>query len=114
MKKIILMIMISVVLVSCNTEPNPLAWLDDMVRDIQRDPSNSCIDQIWEYEYDGGTVYYFSSGACCDGFNYLYDSEGNQIGMSGGFAGIMTGEMESFLQNRTNGTIYWERLIIWE
>ncbi|HNX21957.1 MAG TPA: hypothetical protein PKG88_06295 [Bacteroidales bacterium] len=62
---------------------------------------------IWQYEYNGETVYYIPA-RCCDFYSELYDQHCNLIchpdgGMSGNGDGICT----DFFDTRTNEKLIW-------
>lgn len=54
---------------------------------IKSEPRWNPPAEVYEYEYEGRTVYYFSS-PCCDQYNEVYDENCNYIcAPSGGYTG---------------------------
>ncbi len=63
---------------------------------------------IWQYDYDGKTVYYVASG-CCDQYNLLFDSDCNIIcSPDGGISGDGDGRCSDFYAKSKNKTLVWE------
>jgi hypothetical protein len=63
---------------------------------------------VWQYDYNGQTVYYIPSD-CCDQFNLLFDSECNVIcSPDGGFSGGGDGRCTDFYAKAKNKTLIWE------
>lgn len=63
--------------------------------------------QIWEWNVDGKTYYYFTS-TCCDQYNFLYDASCNIVcAPDGGFTGNGDGNCPPM-----NGNI--EKTLVWK
>ena len=54
---------------------------------IRQQPKGNPAAEVYEYRYNGATVYYFS-GSCCDQYNTVYDSSCRYVcAPSGGITG---------------------------
>lgn len=63
---------------------------------------------IYQYSYNGKTVYYVTP-PCCDFFSDLYDSSCVLIGHpDGGFTGKGDGKLSDFNNKRTNEMLVWK------
>jgi len=63
---------------------------------------------VWQYEYNGKTVYYFPP-YCCDIPSLLFDGEGNLIcSPDGGFSGTGDGRCTDFVSKRKNEKLIWQ------
>jgi hypothetical protein len=63
-------------------------WLQDRIANYENSRLGSVPDRIWQFEYRGQTVYYFSA-PCCDQFDELYDASGTYLcAPSGGYTGL--------------------------
>jgi len=52
--------------------------------------------EVWKWE-DEGKIYYYISSDCCDQYNYLFDSNCNQVcAPDGGFTGNGDGNCPEF------------------
>ena len=83
-------------------------WLKDTIAVIESQPAGNPRVQIYQYQYQGATVYY-RTAPCCDIFSDLYDENGTLLcHPDGGFTG--TGDMKctDFLSTRTNGVLVWK------
>jgi len=64
--------------------------------------------EVWEYEYNGRTVYYFSSD-CCDQFNSVVDGECNYIcAPSGGITGKGDRKCDEFNASAKKIRLLWK------
>jgi hypothetical protein len=64
------------------------AWLQSRITTIENSPFGSEPDEVWQFEYQGKTVYYFLA-PCCDQFNRLYSADGKYLcAPNGGFLGV--------------------------
>jgi hypothetical protein len=63
---------------------------------------------VWQYRYNGATVYYVPGFACCDIMSILYDANGKLICRpDGGIAGSGDGKCPDFLAKRKDGWRLW-------
>lgn len=63
---------------------------------------------IWQYEYNGQTVYFITS-YCCDIPSQLFDSNCNLIcNPDGGFSGKGDGKCPDFFTSRKNEKLIWK------
>lgn len=57
------------------------------IEDIKNEPIRNPPAEVWKWEADGNTYFYFNS-PCCDQFNYLYNNKCDTIcAPDGGFTG---------------------------
>jgi hypothetical protein len=71
--------------------------------DVANPPSS-----LWQYEYNGQTVYYIPA-KCCDIPSSLYDADCNLICQpDGGFSGKGDGKCLDFVEKRTKGKLIWK------
>lgn len=62
-------------------------WLQSHLARVNADERNPSVIAVWEWPYQGRTVYEIQAG-CCDRFNELYDAQGTYLcAPSGGFTG---------------------------
>ncbi|WP_026879775.1 DUF6970 domain-containing protein [Hymenobacter norwichensis] len=77
------------------------------IEELQRKPKQNPAARIYEYQYDGRTVYTISAD-CCDQFNTLYDECLNPIcAPSGGITGRGDGKCPDFAAKATNERLVW-------
>ena len=63
---------------------------------------------VWQYEYNGQTVYYIPA-RCCDIPSSLYDANCNLIcHPDGGFTGKGDGKCTDFAEKRTKEKLIWK------
>jgi YHS domain-containing protein len=107
---ILIAILLSSFLVSCtNSTPadgNP-EWVKNLIATYEKDPVGNPPQSIWQYEYNGQTVY-FIPAQCCDQYSKLYDANGTVIcAPDGGFTGQGDGKCPDFVQMRKNEKLIW-------
>jgi hypothetical protein len=113
MKKVIafLSILLTLLLIGCNQSTSPDGspkWVQNLVATYQRDSVGNPPQSIWQYEYNGQTVYYVPP-QCCDQFSTLYAASGEVIcAPDGGFTGHGDGKCSDFFQERKNEKLIWE------
>ncbi len=112
MKKIAILVVFFAVAFSCSKRtglPDDiptciLQKIDQLESEAVRNPPAS----IWQYEYNGQTVYYEPS-YCCDFYSTLYDSKCNIIcHPDGGIAGGGDGKCTDFFATRKNEKLIWQ------
>ena len=65
-------------------------------------------DQVWQYQYNGQTVYFILQ-KCCDHYNYLLDENCNSLcAPSGSITGNGDGRCPDFFDKRTDGKLIWK------
>jgi len=90
-----------------NLEPDTSSCVEKKIRKIKRAEVTNPPAAVWKWEVDTKTYYYFTSN-CCDQFNYLFDSNCNEVcAPDGGFTGDGDGNCPEFI-----GTI--EKTLIWQ
>ncbi|MDA3906395.1 MAG: hypothetical protein PF484_09995 [Bacteroidales bacterium] len=81
--------------------------IEEKIKEIKKEELRNPPAQVWKWEVDGDTYYYFTSD-CCDQYNYLYDSDCNVVcAPDGGFTGTGDGNCPNF-----NGQIV--KTLVWE
>ena len=97
--------------ISTSSQPTILEipdCIDELIIKFQNEPVGSPPQSIWQYEYNGDTVYYVPA-QCCDQLSILYDSECNIIcAPDGGFSGHGDGRCPDFFANRTSEKLVWK------
>jgi len=93
MKVFILAISLTIATAKECTKTKPVAeaampgCIRQKIDSIKAQPKWNPPAEVWEYSYNGKTVYYFS-GNCCDQYNMIYDSHCNYVcAPSGGLTG---------------------------
>jgi hypothetical protein len=87
---------------------NAPSCIQKKIKEIQSENVRNPSGSIWQYEYNGQTVYYISS-YCCDIQSQLFDSNCNLIcSPDGGFLGKGDGKCPDFLTNRKNEKLIWK------
>jgi hypothetical protein len=75
---------------------------------LAADRGGESFEEVWIYEYQGKTVYYFIP-PCCDRFTELYHASGRLwCKPSGGITGRGDGECKRFFEQRKNGRLLWK------
>lgn len=78
------------------------------ISEIQNEPVRNPATKVWQYEYNGETVYYVPP-YCCDFFGTVYNSKCEIIcHPDGGIAGNGDGKCKNFFKIATNGKVIWE------
>ena len=81
--------------------------IEKKINKIANDPVQNPAAEVWKWQDDVNTYYYFTSD-CCDQFDYLYDDECNVVcAPSGGFTGAGDGNCPSF-QGQITHTLIWK------
>ncbi len=94
-----------------NARPTPrpgnLDWVSSQIAKFQAEPVGNPPQSIWQYQYNGETVFYMPP-QCCDQFSQLYDSAGKFIcAPDGGLTGTGDGKCPDFFRLRKNETLIW-------
>ena len=90
-------------------DPGPIhpAWVDSLVTKYSGDPVGNPPQSIWQYQYNGATVYYVPP-QCCDQYSDLYDNSGRIIAHpDGGIAGQGDGRCADFIKTATQPLLIW-------
>jgi hypothetical protein len=75
---------------------------------IKKEPGWNPAAEVYEYEYRGKRVFYFSSD-CCDKFNEVYDENCNYLcAPSGGFTGKGDKKCEDFNATAKKIKLIWK------
>ena len=106
----VLVLALIVLTVGCSssTVPTDPPWVWKLIVQYQLQPLGNPPQSIWQYEFQGKTVYYIPP-QYCDMYGYLYDAEGTYIcAPDGGFDGKGDGRCPNFLAERTNERLVWK------
>jgi hypothetical protein len=95
-------------LINCQKDDEIPAWVNEKIEQFQNEPVTNPPREIYQYEYNGKTVY-FVPQICCDVPSILYDVNGNVLchpdgGITGGGDGLCT----DFMNTRNNEKIIWQ------
>lgn len=78
------------------------------IREIQSDKVRNPPGSVWQYDYNGQTVYYIPP-YCCDIPSQLFDNDCNQIcSPDGGLTGTGDGKCPEFFSKRKNEKLIWQ------
>lgn len=81
--------------------------IEEKIKDIKKEALRNPPAQVWKWEVDGNTYFYFTSD-CCDQYNYLYDEDCNVVcAPDGGFTGNGDGNCLDFNEEIVK-TLVWE------
>ena len=93
--------------VQSTPEAGSPGWIKTLISQYQNAPVGNPPQSIWQYEYNGRTVYYIPP-QCCDQFSRLYDASGKIIcAPDGGLTGAGDGKCSDFPTVRRDGVIIW-------
>ena len=108
--KIILLFFVVLQTQTCkkeNLKDVPICILDK-VRELKTADVSNPPSSVWQYEYNGQTVYYIPA-KCCDFPSRLYDKSCNLIcSPDGGITGRGDGKCKDFFEKRTNEKLIWK------
>jgi hypothetical protein len=91
-----------------DTPSNIPSCIKQKIKEIQSEKVRNPPGSIWQYEYNGQTVYYIPQ-YCCDFPSQLFDSNCNLIcNPDGGFSGKGDGKCPDFFANRKNEKLVWK------
>lgn len=78
------------------------------IRQIKSDEVRNPPASVWQYDYNGQTVYYIPP-YCCDRPSELYDSDCKLIcSPDGGLSGSGDNKCSDFFSKRTNEKLIWQ------
>ena len=111
MKRIILLpLLLCYLLTACEKPDLAIAvpnCIENKIQDIQNAPVENPPKEVWLWEYNGVSYYYFTA-ACCDQFSELYDADCNLVcAPDGGFTGMGDGNCVPGILNATK-TLIWK------
>jgi hypothetical protein len=111
MKRLILLpIFLCYLLTACEKPDLAIAvpnCIENKIQDIQNAPVENPPKEVWLWEYNGVSYYYFTA-ACCDQFSELYDADCNLVcAPDGGFTGMGDGNCVPGILNATK-TLIWK------
>jgi len=82
--------------------------IEDIIRQIEREPVRNPPASVYEYRYQGQKVYYVPP-YCCDMFGDVFDTNCNMIcHPDGGITGEGDSKCPDFFEEATNGKLIWE------
>ncbi len=80
------------------------------IKALQNQPKQNPAASVYQYQYAGTTVYYFTAD-CCDQYNYLYDSKCAVVcAPDGGITGHGDGRYNDFYEKATGQKLIWHDL----
>ena len=83
-------------------------WVDQLVKQFEREPVGDPPQSIWRYEYKGQVVYYVPA-QCCDMYSTLYDAAGSiMCAPDGGIDGGGDLRCPDFSAERSGETLIWQ------
>ena len=81
--------------------------IKEKIKEIEKEKVWNPAAKIWQYEYNGKTVYYIPSH-CCDIPSMVLDENCNQIcSPDGGITGKGDGKCKDFFSARKNEKLIW-------
>ncbi len=112
MKLSLAILLITCLIISaCNkniTNSSTPAGIENKIKHFSSIEKKNPPVKIWQYEYNGKTVYFITS-YCCDMFSELYDENANLIcNPDGGITGHGDGRCKDFFDLRKNEKLIWE------
>lgn len=104
-----LVIFLTAITHKCRKNPVELPHcIQKKIDQIKKEPKWNPAAEVYEYEYKGKTVYYFTSD-CCDQFNVVYDEQCNYVcAPDGGFTGKGDGKCSDFHSNAKKIRLVWK------
>ena len=98
-------------LLSCSDNDIPRDAPDcvkKVIEGLKKDPVSKPPAKVYQYQYEGRTVYYLPP-ACCDGMSTLMDDNCNVIcSPDGGITGAGDTKCPEFFKKATNQKLIWE------
>lgn len=98
-------------LISCNkpdVSSDSLSCIKTLIGKIQSENVKNPPLSVWQYDYNGQTVYYIPP-YCCDMYSDLYDEHCNLIcHPDGGITGMGDGKCADFFSKRKNEKLIWQ------
>ncbi|MBS1734772.1 MAG: hypothetical protein JST02_15885 [Bacteroidetes bacterium] len=80
----------------------------ELITKFKREEKTNPLRSVWQYSYNGKTVYYIPA-ICCDFFSDLYDDQCQLIAHpDGGFTGRGDGKAKDFAEVRSNEKLIWK------
>ena len=104
-----LVILLTVAARKCKDEQNSIpSCIQQKIDNIKSQPKWNPPAEVYEYEYNGKKVFYFSSN-CCDQYNEVYDADCNYIcAPSGGYTGKGDRKCEDFNERAKKVRLVWK------
>ncbi len=110
MKRIFTILFLAI-LTSCSKLDVPKdtpSCIKNKIKEMQSDKVRNPPVSVWQYEYNGQTVYYIPP-YCCDIQSQLFDKECNQIcSPEGWLSGDGDGKCSDFFLKRKNEKLIWQ------
>ncbi len=105
------LLFINIIFISCDKLDVPAdtpSGIKKKIRKMKDDEVRNPSGSVWQYDYNGETVYYIPP-YCCDRYSELYDSKCNLIcNPDGGISGAGDGKCTDFFNTRTNEKLIWQ------
>lgn len=82
--------------------------METKVKQIESEPVRNPAASVWQYEYNGQTVFYIPP-YCCDMYGDLHNSNCEIIcHPDGGITGSGDGRCKDFIVKKSNGKLVWQ------
>jgi uncharacterized protein DUF6970 len=89
---------------SCSKTPGTCIY-----KEIEKE-KNNCLDKVYEYEFNGETVYLFVPAGCPDAMYILYNENCDFVcSPSGGLSGNGDGRCLEFYNKAVNEKLIWSK-----
>ena len=110
--KALLIIIATIVMVGCEkpgtVDADVPECIKTKIKELQQEAVRNPPASVWQYEYNGQTVYYVPP-YCCDMYGTLYNSNCEIIcHPDGGFTGKGDGRCTDFSSKRKNEKLIWK------
>lgn len=109
--KVFLSVFVILLMTNCAKQELPSDtpdFIKTKIKQIKSEEKRNPPAKVYQYEYNGKVVYYFSA-YCCDFPSELYDKKGNLLcHPDGGISGSGDGNCNDFIRKRTNEKLIWQ------
>ena len=105
-----LVIILTIVVQKCTKQADQSSpsCIQSKIDQIKKEPKWNPPAEVYEYNYNGKKVYYFSSN-CCDQYNMVYDEQCNAVcAPSGGLTGKGDMKCNDFNEKAEKVKLVWK------
>ena len=104
----VFLVILPLLLFSCKKDKKISACIEAMIESIKSEDVWNPPAEIWQYKYNGQTVYYIPP-RCCDIPSILLDENCNTVcSPDGGLTGKGDGTCSDFFDKRTDEKLIWK------
>jgi hypothetical protein len=97
-----------ILFINCQKNDEVPAWVNEKIEQFKSEPVTNPPRSIYQYEYNGQTVYFIPQ-ICCDIPSILYDASGNELcSPDGGISGTGDGNCPDFMETKTKEKLIWQ------